>query len=168
MDAFGGDGIQLWNALRIVGIAAAVGAVIGTERECAGKPAGLRTHVLVSAAAALFVVLGFSVVEAFRDHEYTAVRSDPIRILQAIVIGVSFLGTGTILQDRSGKVEGLTTAASLLITASLGVAVALGHVSLAAAVTVGLVVLLAGIGQLEAWAARRYGTGSEGGADHRV
>jgi putative Mg2+ transporter-C (MgtC) family protein len=83
-------------------------------------------------------------------------RADPIRILQAIVIGISFLGAGTILQDRSGEVEGLTTAASVLMTASIGAAVALGHTILGAIVAVAMVVLVSSLGVLETKLASRF------------
>lgn len=144
------DDIQLWQALRDIGLAAGLGAAVGLERQIAGKPAGLRTQMLVSASAALFVVLGFSAVENFREETGMVVRTDPIRILQAIVIGVSFLGAGTIMQDRSsGHVEGLTTAAAILMTASIGAAVPLGHALLAAIVTVAVVILVPTLGALE-------------------
>lgn len=142
--------LQLGQALRDIGVAAGLGAAVGLERQIAGKPAGLRTHMLVAAAAAFFVVLGFSTVESFREETGVAIRADPIRILQAIVIGVSFLGTGTILQDRTtGRVEGLTTAAAILLTASIGAAVPLGHTGLAAVVAAGVVILVPALGVLE-------------------
>jgi len=149
------EGIGLWESLRTVGLAAALGALIGLEREWAGKPAGLRTHILVAVAAALFVVLGFSAVDTFRDQDLPGVRTDPIRILQAIVIGVSFLGAGTIVRDGRGEVEGLTTAASVLLTASLGVAVALGHTALAMILTVAIVGVLWLLWLVESWLRRR-------------
>ncbi len=143
------DELQLGQALRSIGIAAALGAAIGLEREIAGKPAGLRTHMLVATAAALLLTLGFAVVADFREETGMSVRTDPIRIIQAIVIGISFLGTGTILHERSGRVEGLTTAASILVTAAIGIAVALGHAPLAAIVTGAMVVLVPALGALE-------------------
>jgi putative Mg2+ transporter-C (MgtC) family protein len=155
------EGIDFWVSLETVGLAALLGGVIGLERELADKPAGLRTHILVAVAAALFVILGFAAVETFREHDLPGVRTDPIRILQAIVIGVSFLGAGTILRDRSGEVEGLTTAASVLIAASLGAAVALGQDELAAVVAVSLAVLLPLLARLENALVRRRGGGEK-------
>lgn len=111
--------------LGYIALAMALGGVIGFEREKADKPAGLRTHMLVAGAAALLVSLGSVIVGDF-DSSPSIVQTDPIRILEAIITGVSFLGAGTILRRRDGEnVEGLTTAASLLFTAGIGVSVAL-------------------------------------------
>ncbi len=130
------DGQTIAEPLRAVVIAGALGAVLGLERERAGKPAGLRTHILVGVASALFVLLGMEAVEDFQDRAGGAVRTDPIRVIQAIVVGISFLGAGTILRDpEQGHVEGLTTAASILVTAAVGIAVATEKVLLAVAVT---------------------------------
>ncbi|MGE0812838.1 MAG: MgtC/SapB family protein [Vicinamibacterales bacterium] len=94
------------------------GAVLGLDREVHRKPAGLRTLMLVSLASGFLTMLG------------TAVQgpvSDPLRVVQAVVTGVGFLGAGVILrrEDRS-SVEGLTTAASIWVAAALGVGFGLG------------------------------------------
>jgi putative Mg2+ transporter-C (MgtC) family protein len=79
--------------LAYVGLAMLLGAAIGFERELEDKPAGLRTHMLVSGAAALFVALGTVVIEQFiQELSYSCIQSDPIRIMQVVVTGVSFLG----------------------------------------------------------------------------
>lgn len=111
-----------------VAAAMVLGGIIGYEREQGGKPAGLRTHMLVAAAAALFVGLGDLLTAQFATEEAAAaMRTDPIRIVEAIVAGVSFLGAGTIfVSGQEQRVHGLTTAASLLVVAGVGVAVALG------------------------------------------
>jgi len=115
-------------------LAAALAAPLGWERERAGKSAGLRTHMLVCLAAAFYTALGVASVEDARALD-PDLRGDPIRIIQAIAIGVGFLGGGMI--TRSGdEVSGLTTAASIWSTAAIGVACGLGHVVLAIAVTV--------------------------------
>src|SRR5437764_8668748 len=103
-------------------VAMVLGAIIGYDRQLADKPAGLRTHMLVAGAAALFVGLGNLAVAKFHSQFADAtVRSDPIRLFEAIITGVSFLGAGTIIRrSASERVEGITTAASLLITAALG------------------------------------------------
>ena len=117
--------------LRILGqvaLAMVLSAVIGAEREAARKPAGLRTHMLVSGAAALLVGLGFTIVRRFGgSSQYPLVRVDPVIVIQAVVTAVGFLGAGTILrrsQMGGGSprehVEGLTTVASLLFVAALG------------------------------------------------
>lgn len=112
-----------------VAVAMALGGVLGWDRERLGKPAGLRTHMLVAAASALFVALGDVVVEGTDARTLGAtVRVDPLRVLQAVVAGVSFLGAGTIIRRQQGdEVEGLTTAASMLATAAVGTCVALGQ-----------------------------------------
>jgi putative Mg2+ transporter-C (MgtC) family protein len=101
--------------IRIV-IAAFLGAVIGYERARAKKPAGIRTHLLVCMGAALFTAistLGF------------AGNADPSRIAAGVVVGVGFLGAGTILRQERG-VAGLTTAATIWAVAAVGVAIGAG------------------------------------------
>lgn len=109
-------------------IAVVLGALVGYERERAGKPAGVRTHGMVSLGAALFAVVSI--------HGFGG-TSDPARVAAQIVTGIGFLGAGAILHQRS-NVHGLTTAASLWVTAAIGLAVGVGMVlmSLATAVLV--------------------------------
>lgn len=108
-------------------LAGALGGAIGIERELAGKAAGLRTHILVAATAALLVGLGNALVEGYAGVNAPDIASDPLRIVQAIVIGIGFLGAGTIIHSPRGEhIEGLTTGASLLLAAALGIAVAAG------------------------------------------
>ena len=141
--------------LGIVALAMILGAVIGLEREAKDKPAGLRTHMLVAGAAAFLVALSDVAVKRFNvDLGTGLVRSDPIRIIEAVITGISFLGAGTILRHTgSDHVEGLTTAASLLFVAALGVCVALSQVLLAIGVTVLVLVTLRGVGLLRRWLA---------------
>lgn len=109
-------------------IAVVLGALVGYERERAGKPAGVRTHGMVSLGAALFAVVS---LHGFGE------ASDPARVAAQIVTGIGFLGAGAILHQR-GSVQGLTTAASLWVTAAIGLAVGVGMLlmSLATAVLV--------------------------------
>ncbi len=141
-----------WEILAEVALAMLLGGIIGLEREAARKPAGFRTHMLVAGAAALLVAIAFSLVSTSMQSTWTgAVTADPIRILQAIVIGVSFLGAGTIFRDRSGEdFHGLTTAASLLMSSAIGAAVALRQFVLAIGVTVLVAVVLRALGAVEA------------------
>lgn len=129
--------------LGIVALAAMLGGVIGLDREIADKPAGFRTHMLVSASAALMMSLA-NVILPNLDINSDVVRLDPIRTMEAIVAGVAFLGAGTIIRHKSG-IEGLTTAASLLYVAGVGVAVALSQFVLAIGLTVLNLVILRGI-----------------------
>lgn len=119
-------------------IAMALGSIIGFEREEANKPAGLRTHMLVAGSAAFLTGLGNILVNNFGADD-SLISADPIRIVEAVITGISFLGAGTILRNRgNNQVEGLTTAASLLFAASLGIGVALDQyvLSVGAAVLV--------------------------------
>src|SRR4051795_9893367 len=101
---------QLLIILEVL-VAMVLGAIIGYDRELADKPAGLRTHMLVAGAAALFVGLGDLAVTKFHGaFADSTVRSDPIRLFEAIITGVSFLGAGTIIRrGASNRVEGITT-----------------------------------------------------------
>jgi putative Mg2+ transporter-C (MgtC) family protein len=103
-----------------IALAMVLGAVIGLDREFARKPAGLRTHMLVAGAAALIVKLSEISLTHFQPSiAESQLQVDPTRIFVAVVTGISFLGAGTIIrQSSSRKVEGLTTAASLLILCS--------------------------------------------------
>lgn len=120
-----------------VGIAIVLGGLIGFEREAARKPAGFRTHMLVSGAAALLVGLSDVLVSAFVTAEFQGVlQADPIRIVEAIITGISFLGAGTIfVRGAKDQVKGLTTAASLLFSAAVGISVSLEQFVLAVGVT---------------------------------
>jgi putative Mg2+ transporter-C (MgtC) family protein len=117
-------------------IAGALGAAIGFERELARRPAGLRTHAILAATTALLVGISELLIDHFDNGQADFLNADPIRIVEAIVTGVAFLGAGTIFRHRDEDViEGLTTAASLLLVATVGVAVALGQLLLAVVVT---------------------------------
>lgn len=140
-----------WEILAEVALAMLLGGVLGFERETANKPAGFRTHMLVSGSAALLVGLAYTLVDRSIESTWAdAVTADPIRILQAIIIGVSFLGAGTIFRgQRPEDVQGLTTAASVLMASGIGVAVAVRQFFLAAGVTVLVAVVLRVVGRLE-------------------
>lgn len=132
-----------------VALAMLLGSIIGFNREMANKPAGLRTHMFVAGAAALMVSLG-DVIVTHSGIETSLINTDPIRILEAILTGISFLGAGTILRRREkDQVEGLTTAASLLFAAAIGAGVALAQFILAIGVTLLALIVLSGVRQLE-------------------
>lgn len=117
-------------------IALALAGVMGWERERAGKAAGIRTHMLVGLGAALFVVLGELFVGRFRGLD-ERMRFDPLRVIEAVVTGVSFLGAGTIFVARGReRVQGLTTAASIWATAAVGITVGLERYTLAVGTTI--------------------------------
>ncbi len=104
-------------------IAAAIGAIVGFDRERMRKPAGLRTHMLVCMGAALFVLAPLESGMAVADLS---------RVMQGVAAGVGFLGGGAILKlSAEREILGLTTAATIWITAALGVTAGLGHAGLA-------------------------------------
>ncbi len=113
-------------------IAALLGALVGFERERMGKPAGIRTHGMVALGAALFTVASIFGFES---------RGDPSRVAAQVVTGVGFLGAGAILH-QSGAVYGLTTAASLWVTAAIGLAVGTGMYVMSAEAAVLVFLLL--------------------------
>lgn len=137
--------------LLLIALAGFLGGLVGLERELARKPAGLRTHIFVAAAAALFMLVSQNIIDNFQQQEGASViGADPIRVLQAIVVGVSFLGAGTIIYEgKEGKVEGLTTAASILLTTGIGVAVATWQLVLATGISLLAVVVLYLVGVIE-------------------
>ncbi|MBP8852708.1 MAG: MgtC/SapB family protein [Moraxellaceae bacterium] len=109
-------------------VAAALGGLLGYEREQQGKSAGVRTHMMVAIGAALFVLI---------PQQIGASTSDLTRVLQGLIAGVGFLGAGAIIIG-TGKVEtrGLTTAAGIWVTAAIGVAAGMGRESTAVLSTV--------------------------------
>ena len=114
-------------------LAAALGAIIGYQRERAGKPAGLRTHILICVGAALFTIAsayGFGV------------GADPGRVAAGIVAGIGFLGAGAIFHRQGGIVEGLTTAATIWAVAAIGLAAGAGLYIIAAVTTAVVLIVL--------------------------
>ncbi|MEW4486540.1 MgtC/SapB family protein [Thalassoglobus sp. JC818] len=130
-------------------VASLLGAIIGLERELSGKPAGLRTHMFVAAGSALLVVLTPSTLDQLGDSVSGELTPDPIRVIQAIIVGISFLGAGTIVHNREEEVEGLTTAASIYLTTGIGIAVSVGRVWLAIQVTVLAIIFLTVLSRVE-------------------
>ncbi len=123
--------------------AMACGAAVGIEREKANKPAGIRTHALVGGAACLLISLGIALVTEFLSRfPEGALRADPSGVIEAVITGIAFLGAGTIIRGRGDHIEGLTTAASILFTAALGIAIAADRYALAVALTIVVVVIL--------------------------
>jgi len=133
----------------LLGIILAVvfGAAIGLEREISGKAAGLRTNVLICLGAAVFTII---------SKQMGGGSSDSLtRIAAGVVAGVGFLGAGAVIVDRGG-IHGLTTAATIWLVASIGMACGTGFYSLAVISTFIAILVLMGLGQLEK-SLRRYG-----------
>ena len=117
-------------------LAALLGAVIGLEREIHGRPAGFRTHLLVSLGSCLFVITSIHFYTVFGNFSGTApVGVDPGRVAAQVVTGIGFLGAGAIIRERF-SVRGLTTAACLWIAAAIGLACGIGLFGISMVVTV--------------------------------
>ena len=126
-------------ATRLV-VATLIGSGIGLDREIRHKPAGLKTHALVALGAALIIVVSASLTDLL--HPDSSVMS---RVIQGIIAGVGFLGGGAILKSSEEMVTGVTTAASIWLVASLGIACGAGEFATALiALAIALVVLVLG------------------------
>src|SRR5213594_4046730 len=128
-----------------VGLATLLGGAIGLERELGGKPAGLRTNILICIGSALYTKLSITMA---------AGTADPTRIAAQIVTGVGFIGAGTILHAR-GAVVGLTSAATIWVVAAIGVALGATFYSEAAITTLLVLLVLQGLGSVERLVARQ-------------
>ncbi len=136
-----------FDVLLQLGLAVLLGGAIGLERELAGKPAGLRTNILICVGAMLFTLMSVRLAFLGPGH------GDPTRIAAQIATGVGFIGAGTILHAR-GAVTGLTSAATIWVVAAIGIAVGAGAY-IDALETTGLVmVVLYGLGFVERFAGR--------------
>ena len=133
---------ELGILLKVV-IAAVLSGIIGYEREKTSKPAGIKTNMIVGGSVALLVVLGEAITLHFKDLGLSEIiRTDPTRIIQAIIVGVSFIGAGTVMQvEKIYKVKYLTTAASILYSTGVGISVALDHYILAIGLTIFILVI---------------------------
>ena len=120
-------------------LAVFLGGIIGFEREINGKPAGLRTNILICIGSALYTQLSLSMVHG---------AADATRVAGQIVTGVGFIGAGTILHAR-GAVVGLTSAATIWVVAAIGVALGAGHYAEALLSTLVVLVVLQGLGRVE-------------------
>jgi putative Mg2+ transporter-C (MgtC) family protein len=121
-----------------LGLAVVLGGAIGLERELGGKPAGLRTNILICMGSVLYTKLSISL----------GVAGDHSRVAAQIVTGVGFIGAGTILHAR-GAVVGLTSAATIWVVAAIGVALGAGLVLEAVGTTLFVIVVLQGLGRVE-------------------
>ncbi len=109
--------VEIDLVLRLI-LAVVLGGIVGIERELVHKPAGLRTHMLVSLGSCLFTVISV--------YDF---GMDPARIASGIVAGIGFIGAGAVIAERT-RVVGITTAASLWVTASIGLATGVGNYTL--------------------------------------
>lgn len=146
------------------GYAMVLGGAIGFEREMKNRPAGFRTHMLIAGAAALLVGLADLLADQFSGQHYRElVRLDPIRLIEATVAAVGFLGAGTIFRRGSeGGVAGLTTAASMLMAAAIGIAAGLHNHILALGATLMTLFVLRAL----SWVERRVTGRRSNSSDH--
>jgi len=127
--------------LRVV-IAGLLTGILGWERQTAGKPAGFRTLLLVGMAACLFVVVGEAAAVSYPAGS-SSLRIEPFQLIQAVAVGIGFLGSGVVFLTKDGtRVSGLTTAASIWATAAIGLTVGFGRYFLAGGTTVLMLVTL--------------------------
>lgn len=125
-------------AVRLV-LACFMGGAIGIEREFKDRPAGLRTHILTSLAAALFTIMAIELSFALADDQKN-IQADPIRIIEAVTAGVAFLAAGTII-TKQDNVSGLTTGAGMWLAGAIGIATGAGYYEIAA-MTTGLALIV--------------------------
>lgn len=140
---------QLMHVLIRLAAATLLGAVVGIQRERAGKPAGLRTHILVTLGTAVFVLACSGIGMSLDGLS---------RVIQGIVTGIGFIGAGSILKlSEERDIQGLTTAAGIWMTAAIGVAVGLGSLGVAALSTLFTLIILtlAGLYEFRAEERRR-------------
>ncbi|SMC88641.1 MgtC/SapB family protein [Primorskyibacter flagellatus] len=128
------------------------GGMIGLERERREKPAGLRTHMLVSMAACLFIVVSQQLAAMFAETD--GLRVDPLRLIEAVTAGVAFLAAGIIFTSGD-KVRNTTTGASMWLAGAVGLACGSGQLPLAAMATVIVLAVLLLLREVERWMGTR-------------
>jgi len=144
------DPISLGEGVARMAMAALLGGVLGVQRETKGKPAGLKTHMMVSLGSAAFTVLTLQIFHTYTGSIENA-RSDPLRIIEGVVGGIGFLGAGSIIQAR-GAVRGITTAAGIWVVGSVGISCGIGNYYLAAVIAAMAFAILT----VFEWIERRY------------
>lgn len=142
------------SELEAVGAAAyamLLGGVVGYERELKNRPAGFRTHMLVAGAAALLMAMShLALQDPPAVDSSVKLSADPLRLVEAVISGVAFIGAGTIFARKQGQhIAGITTAASLLMVAVIGLLTGVGHYLLATAATVLTLLVLTALNLLE-------------------
>jgi putative Mg2+ transporter-C (MgtC) family protein len=128
-------------------LATVLGGLIGLERQFRHKAAGLRTNMLICFGSAMFTVLSGQIADKF--------GGDHTRIAAQVIAGIGFLGAGTILHSQ-GSVVGLTSAATIFVTASVGMAAGAGLYATATFATVVVLIALVGLGKLEDYFNRKH------------
>jgi putative Mg2+ transporter-C (MgtC) family protein len=130
-------------------VALVCAGVLGLDRELRGKPAGLRTHMMVALGSAAFTITALQLFDHMRQQGDRWTGVDPIRVVSGIVGGIGFLGAGAIIQSR-GSVAGVTTAATIWVVGAIGVSCGAGYYRIAAVVAGYALIILVVVGWLEA------------------
>jgi putative Mg2+ transporter-C (MgtC) family protein len=126
--------VEMDTLVRLL-LASVLGALIGLEREVHGRPAGFRTHLLVSLGSCLFVIVSIDMYRLYGNFSGAVpVGVDPGRIAAQVVTGIGFLGAGAIIREKAA-IRGLTTAACLWIAAAIGLSCGAGRFGAAIVVT---------------------------------
>lgn len=142
-----GDGLPYVIILLRVAGAALLSGLIGLEREVYKNTAGLRTHMLISVAAAIFAVLTLELMHS--DYsDIDAVRLDPLRLVEAVTAGVAFLAAGMVVYTK-GSVKGLTTGAGMWLASGIGLACGLGYWSIALTGSIAGILLMVVLRRIE-------------------
>ena len=142
-----GDGLPYIIVLLRVAGAAVLSGMIGLEREVYKNTAGLRTHMLISVAAALFALMTLELMHSdYSDND--AVRLDPLRLVEAVTAGVAFLAAGMVVYAK-GNVKGLTTGAGMWLASGIGLACGLGYWSIALTGSVAGILLMVVLRRIE-------------------
>lgn len=128
--------IQFWFR---IGVTLVCGGIIGLERQLRGKPAGIRTSILICLGTQVFISLGGTQV---------ATNGDPSRVLGQVITGIGFIGAGVIM-GKENIVKGVTSAAIIWVLAGIGAAIGLGHIGAAISLTFVTVAVLVGVEFLE-------------------
>ena len=145
--------LDLDLALPIIGAVIAA-AIIGAEREYRASPAGFRTHILVGLSSAFLMLAAVHQVQWLSDTPSDVIRIDPVRMAHGVLTGIGFLCGGVIFREGA-SVRGLTTAASLWTTSSLGILFGVGFYSLAIAGTIATVIILSAVTASESFLPQR-------------
>jgi len=140
--------IYLESLLNLVA-ALLAGGLIGLERSYNGRPAGFRTHTLVCMSSSLLMLMTIYQVQLLPGIPLATIRIDPTRMAQGIMTGIGFLGAGVIMKEKL-TIRGLTTAASIWITAAIGIIIGIGFYYAAAVVTLLTIGTLSGFRYIEA------------------
>lgn len=139
--------IPILDMLTRLAVATGLAMLVGLERELRGKPAGLRSHMLVSLGAAAFIIVGLNILKSAAYGEPSA-QIDPTRIVEGIVGGIGFLGAGSIIRS-GGSIHGITTGASIWLSGAIGVAAGVNNFPLAAMIAGMALIIMVVLGYFE-------------------